>query len=210
MDLKNLIETHLDLPRLSKDLSEIGHWARVWSVRQWTRANMRTLWEASRGFLPIDLNDFVPGTVPPLVEVIHQGQNSLPVHTHFEKRFCRPSDPAGEGTLLGYNHQALSAVTGPGYFVVRPSGEAGEVAIDYTAVPKEKPRDWPPILPNQVRLGRFVYDGMVDVMRGLASHVSIGRAKKQDRWMDNWFVLVRDDTPSNGVERQPPDPARIG
>jgi hypothetical protein len=35
-------------------------------------------------------------------------------------------------------------------------------------------------------------------MRGISSHVTIGRAKKggpkeTSQWMDNWFVLVRDD-----------------
>ena len=195
MDLTSLIETHLDLPRLSKDLSEIGHWARVWSVGQWTRANMTTLWEAAKHFRPVDLADFVPASVPPLVEVIHDGKNSLPAHTHFQKRFCRPSDPAESRTLFGYNHQSLSPFTGPGYFVVRPSADIGEVDIDYTIVPREKPGQWPPVLPNHARLGRFVYGGMVDVIRGISPHVSIGRAKKRGRWMDAWFVLVREETP---------------
>jgi hypothetical protein len=30
-------------------------------------------------------------------------------------------------------------------------------------------------------------------MRGLSSHVTIGRAKRKGRWLDNWFVLVRED-----------------
>ncbi len=193
MDLKSLIETHFDLPRLSKDLSEIGHFARVWSVRQWTRANMTVLWEAARGFRALELDDFVPPSTPPLVEVIHDGTNSLPAHKQFQKRFCRPSDATANGTLLGYNHQSFSPFTGPGYFVVRPSTDLGEVDIDYTVVPKEKPGEWPAIVTNHARLGRFVYEGMVDVMRGLSPHVSIGRAKKQGRWMDAWFVLVREE-----------------
>ncbi len=198
MDLRSLIETHLDLPRLSKDLSEIGHSACVWSVRQWTRADMAALWAAAGGFRAVDLNDFVPASTPPLVEVIHGGQNSLPGFTRFQKRFCRPRD-AASGTHFGYNHQSLSAFTGPGYFVVRRSSDAGEVEIDYTAVPNEKPDAWPPILPNQARLGRFVYAGMVDVVRGLSPSVSIGRARKQGRWMDAWFVLVRQEREENGV-----------
>jgi hypothetical protein len=95
--------------------------------------------------------------------------------------------------LLGYNFQSLSPITGPGYYVAHPSAEAGEVDIDYTMVPKERPSSWPDILPNSSRFGRFVYYGMVDVMRGISSHVSIGRAKKKDGWMDAWFVLVRED-----------------
>ncbi len=52
---------------------------------------------------------------------------------------------------------------------------------------------WPEIVPNSARLGRFVYYGMVDVMRGISTHVSIGRARKKSGWMDAWFVLVRED-----------------
>jgi hypothetical protein len=194
MDLRNLIETHLDLPRLSKDLSEVGHTARIWSTRQWTRADMTALFEAAKGFRKVAVDDFVPASVPPLSPVIHVGKNSLPAHTHFEKRFCRPRDPAESGVLFGYNHQSLSAFTGPGYFVVRPASDEGEVDIDYTAIPSERPDTWPAIVPNSARLGRLVYAGMVDVMRGISPHVTIGRAKKRGHWMDNWFVLVREET----------------
>ncbi|HZU84754.1 MAG TPA: hypothetical protein VE987_17610 [Polyangiaceae bacterium] len=193
MDLKSLIETHLDVPRLSKDLDELGHWARVWSVDQWSRRDMATLWEACRGFRPVSLDDLVPPGTPPLVEVVHDGKNTLPAHTHFQKRICRPSRSDPLGMLFGYNHQSLSAFSGPGYFVVRPSAEPGEVEFDYTLSPTEKPLDWPEIVPNRARFGRFVYEGIVDVVRGLASHVCIGRLRKGSAWMDTWFVLVRED-----------------
>src|SRR5579864_7803110 len=149
MDLRNLIESHLDLARLSRDLDEIGHTARVWSVRQWTRADMATLWDAAKGFRTVVLDDFVPPSVAPLVQVVHEGKNSLPAHTHFQKRFCRPSDPAAAGMLVGYNRQSLSSFTGPGYYVAHGSSEAGEVDIDYTMVPAEKAPDWPNIVSNR-------------------------------------------------------------
>jgi hypothetical protein len=200
MDLRSLIETHLDPVRLAKDLDEVGHWARVWSVSQWTRKDMAVLWEAARGMHLLSLDDLVPPEVPPLVEVIHDGKNSLSAFTRFQKRFCRPRRRGASESLFGYNHQPLSAVTGPGYYVAHPSAAAGEVDIDYTMLPSEKPNDWPAIVPNRVRLGRFVFDGMVDVLRGLSGHVSIGRARKKDaergalgEWMDAWFVLVRED-----------------
>lgn len=197
MQLTNLIETHLDLARLSKDLDELGHEGRVWTTRQWKRGTMATLWEAAKGFRPVALDDFVPPSLEPLVPVIHHGTNTLPAHTHFQKRFCKPSDPdVNKDRLWGFNFQSLSFFTGPGYYVAHPSGEAGEVDIDYTMVPGGKPGAWPPIIPNHARLGRFVYDGMIDVMRGISSHVSIGRAKKSRGWMDAWFVLVREDAPS--------------
>jgi hypothetical protein len=193
MELKNLIETHLDLPRLSKDLDEIGTPARIWVTRQWTRGVQAKLYEAAKGFRPVTLDDYVaPGTAPH-VQVITHGMNTLPAHNHFQKRFCKPADPEVREQLVGYNFQTLSAFSGPGYYVAHPAADAGEVDIDYTMVPKDKPDAWPAIVPNSARLGRFIYDGMIDVMRGISSHVSIGRARKKGGWMDAWFVLVRED-----------------
>jgi hypothetical protein len=193
MDLRNLIETHLDIPRLAKDLDELGHSGRLWSIRQWTPRDMAILWEATKGVRAITLEDFVPAAVEPLVEVIHHGKNSLPAHTHFQKRFCRPKDPETKEQLVGFNYQSLAGVTGPGYFVARPSSDSGEVDIDYTMLPKEKPDAWPVIEANSVRLGRFVYYGTIDVMHGISTHVTVGRARRSNGWMDNWFVLVRED-----------------
>src|ERR1017187_9300711 len=124
---------------------------------------MAKLWEATKGAHPLTLDDFVPRSFDALTEVIHHGKNSLPTHNFFQKRFCKPKDPETKDMLVGFNHQSWAAVTGPGYFVARPSTDAGDVDIDYTMVPKEKPEAWPPIQPNSARLGRFVYDGMIDV-----------------------------------------------
>lgn len=196
MDLKNLIDTHLDLPRLSSDLDDLGHFGRLWSVRQWTGHQMATLWEALRDFRPTTLDDFVPASVGPLVEVIHYGKNSLPVATGFEKHFCRPRNMAGDAALVGFNAQSLSVLTGPGYFVAHPvSSDSGvaEVAIDYTLRATEKASSWPPVQPSSRYLGRWVYGGSVDIVRGLSTHVTLGRVRKNRAWKDTWFVLVRRD-----------------
>jgi hypothetical protein len=198
MDLRNLIEPEPDLPRLAKVLDELGHPARLWAIYQWSRSLQAKLYEAAKGFKPVTLDDYVPQGTGELVEVIHHGKNTLPLHTHFQKRFCKPKDEAVKESLYGFNFQSLSGFTGPGYFVAHPSSESGEVDIDYTMIPKEKPDAWPSILPNEAKLGRFVYAGMVDVMRGISTHVSIGRARKKNGWMDAWFVLVREDpTPAS-------------
>jgi len=194
MDLRNLIRPHIDLPRLSKDLDELGHSGRLWSVYQWTGADMATLWEAAQGARPLTLDDYVPPSTPPLTEVIHHGKNSLPAFKFFQKRFCRPKDPEVKDALFGYNHQWHGAATGPGYFVAHPSADAGMVDIDYTMPAREKPDAWPPLQPSSSRLGIFIYHGMVDVMHGVSSHVSIGRARKKSGWMNAWFVLVREDS----------------
>ena len=192
MELKNLIDTHLDLPRLAKDLDELGTPARIWATRQWTRDIQAKLYEAVKGFRPVTLDDYVPPGTEPLTEVITWGMNTLPAHNHFQKRFCKPAGDVKD-RLVGFNFQSLSGLTGPGYYVAHPASDAGEVDIDYTMVPTEKVPTWPEIVPNSVKLGRFVYYGMVDVMRGISTHVSIGRARKKSGWMDAWFVLVRED-----------------
>jgi hypothetical protein len=197
MDLRNLIAPNLDLPRLSKDLDELGHPGRLWSVYQWKPGDMAKLWEAATGGRPVTLDDFVPAATPPLVEVIHHGKNSLPAFTFFQKRFCKPTNSGSEDILVGFNYQWHGFATGPGYFVAHPSGGPGCVDIDYTITPKEKVETWPPLAPSSARLGRFTYHGTVDVMHGISSHVTIGRAKKKTGWMDVWFVLVREDSPAS-------------
>ncbi len=193
MDLTVFLEPKIDLPRIGRLLDELGPMGRLETIRGWGRDTMSALYDAVKGFHPIDLDDFVPPSVGELTEVIHHGKNSLAAFTHFQKRFCKPPASAHAGPVLwGYNHQEMSFWTGPGYFLARAE-EGGEVHIDYRAVPSSKPESWPDILPNQARLGRFVYAGMVDVVRGISKHVSIGRAQRAGRWMDAWFVLCRED-----------------
>lgn len=198
MDLQVLLEPTPNLPRIEKILDELGHVGRLATVRGWERRDLVRLYEAAKGHHALTLEHFVPSGVAPMTEVIHHGKNSLPAFSHFQKRFARPegaSDPVTE--LYGFNRQSNEAFTGPGYFVVHTEFDGGqvdgEVAIDYRKVPKARVASWPEIIPNTARLGRFVYAGMVDVMRGISSHVSIGRAWKHGQWMDAWFVLCRED-----------------
>ncbi len=192
MELSVLLEPTINFHRLREVLDGLGHLARVDTIRGWNKATQAALFEGAAGHT-ITLDNFVPSDAGPLVEVIHHGKNSLPVFTHFQKRFCKPKDPEVTGKqLLGYNHQDLSWATGPGYFVTVPGENAGEVDIDYRKIPTEKPGSWPAIQPNSVRLGGLVYGGMVDVMRGVSEHVTVGRARKGGKWMDAWFVLCRE------------------
>jgi hypothetical protein len=195
MDLRVLLEPTVNLSRLTTVLDELGHEGRLATIRGWERSHQARLYEAAQGYQPLTLEHFVPASMAPLTEVIHHGKNSLPMFTHFQKRFTRPEGQ--EAVLWGYNHQQNQGFTGPGYFSVHTNVEKdmheGEVAIDYRKLPPDKVSAWPEIIPNEARLGRFVYAGMVDVMRGLSKHVSIGRAWKNGGWMDAWFVLCRED-----------------
>jgi hypothetical protein len=192
MDLTVLLEPTIDLHRLTEVLDGLGHEGRVHAIRGWSKKRQSELFEAAKGHIPLDLDFLVPASIGPMVEVIHEGKNTLPVFTHFQKRFTRLE---GEDfTVGGYNHQTMSGVTGPGYFVVsKGEGEhEGELAIDYTKIPKHKPASWPTIAPNSGGLGSLVYGGMIDYLRGISAHVSIGRAYK-GKAMDAWFALVRKD-----------------
>jgi hypothetical protein len=149
------------------------------------------LFERSQGRSCTLARDFVPGRAAD-VPAIHWGRNSLPLFRLFSKRFALHAS----GVVQGYNEQAMRAFTGPGYFVAReaPLDGTPTVVIDYTrAPPATHPAGWPPARPNSARLGRFVYDGTEDWMWRVSSHVTIGRARRKSGWMDNWFVLCRED-----------------
>jgi hypothetical protein len=191
MDVSVLLEPTIDLERLAEVLDGLGHEGRVHTTRTWGKKYQAQLFEACKG-RTLDLDFLVPPSIGPLVEVIHDGKNTLPAFTHFQKRFVKLE---GEDFKVGgYNHQTLSPVTGPGYFVVRPGeGEhEGELAVDYTKVPKQKPSSWPEIQTNEGGLSSLVYGGMIDYLRKVSTHVSIGRAFK-GKAMDAWFTLVRMD-----------------
>lgn len=188
MDILPMILPSVDRGAIAHVLDEVGDEGRLNTVMDLGKRELAALFDAAADNEPVTLEDVVPSDVPPMTEVIHEGKNSLALFTRFQKRFCRPA--AREGELYGYNEQEMRMWTGPGYFVAYLPPDGG-VIIDYRRLPDEKPAGWPPIIPNHARLGRFVYDGMTDVLRRVSSGVSIGRAYKGERAMDAWFVLVR-------------------
>ena len=181
------------LEGLSNYLDNLDTSIRISEARSLTGREQALLFAHAAGFRPLALEDFVPQSLSSLHQVIHHGRNSLPVFTIFEKRFCRPDKEGPRDVLWGYNEQPLKTITGPGYFVARQASEL-EVVIDYRETPPRKPKDWPTILPNSARLSRFIYYQTQDYVRGVSKHVSIGRASRHGRPMDNWFVLCRDDS----------------
>lgn len=202
MTFRTLLLGHHDeehtKPRITEALDRLDHTTRLLMVQAATPADQKALWDLYEGD-EADAEHFVPSSVDPLVEVIHHGKNTLPAHNFFQKRFCRADDESGE--LWGYNHQSLSWITGPGYYVAhevdRETDKEAPSAyvINYTRIPPRKPEGWPEIIPNQAKLGRFVYAGMKDYMRKISEHVSVGRAYK-GKVTDNFFMLCREDKES--------------
>jgi hypothetical protein len=162
-------------------------------IRRLGRRDQQTLYSRVEGFAPLELIDLVPSDRSDLEEVRHLGRNSLPAFTIFEKRFCRLSDnlPAAPKALAGYNFQTMSPVTGPGYFMARDDTNTKEVLVDYTQLPDQKPMDWPAIRSNERGLSRFVYGFMVDRLRRVSEHVTIGSAARNGRELGSYFVLSR-------------------
>jgi hypothetical protein len=185
-----------DMSAVSSHLDGLESAERVGEIRALGRTHQARLFEAAAGYKPISLNDIVSSGHGVMREVVHYGKNSLPVFSRFAKVFVRPATD-GEPELWGYNRAGafIETVVGPGYFVAYPFEIDGEVLVDYLRVPPERLEHWPVILPNSARLSRFVYNGTQDILRGVSTHVTIGRATKGGKPMSAWFVLCRADEP---------------
>jgi hypothetical protein len=167
---------------------------RVAAIRSAGRGAQRRLYAAVAGHGAVRLADLVPPGRRPLETVRHFGRNTLPAFTHFEKRFCRPpdEDAAAPRLLWGYNATRVAPLVGPGYYVAHEDAAHGEVLVDYTRVPPLAPPGWPPLRGNEGGLARFVYGFMVDRLRRVSEHVTIGSAARRGRELGSWFLLCRE------------------
>jgi hypothetical protein len=189
-----LREAVLKPHEIARALDSMSHEERVDAIRATGRSEQRRLYEAVAGVRPLRLTDMVPPSRPALAPVRHYGKNTLPAFTHFEKRFCRPPvvDPVAPDELWGYNQAGAMWLVGPGYFVLRPDRSRGELLVDYTRVPPERPPEWPRIRANERGLSRFVYGFMVDTLRGVSEHVTVGSAARRGKDLGSWFLLCRE------------------
>jgi hypothetical protein len=180
--------------RIARFLDALSHADRVQAIRSTRGRDQHRLYQAVEGFAPVRLVELVPPDTAELGSVRHYGKNSLPFFTEFEKRFARGPgiDPDAPKELMGFNFQTMAPVTGPGYFVAVDDEGRGEVLIDYRRVPDCHPVDWPGIRSNEVGLGRFVYGFMVDTLRRVSQHVTIGSAAKNGKDTGNWFILCQE------------------
>lgn len=169
--------------------------ARTALVRRLSRREQAMLYRRVEGHRAVRLVDLVPPDRPDLAPVRHLGLNTLPAFRVFEKRFCRsPGEPAASPErLAGYNHQRMAFVTGPGYFVATEEADRGEVVIDYRALPEQIAPGWPAVRSNERGLARFVYGFMLDRLRGVSEHVTVGSAERNGRDLGSYFVLNRID-----------------
>jgi hypothetical protein len=131
-------------------------------------------------------------------ELLYQrAADAPPITLELEKRFCRPED--GSEQLFGFNEGPTRRLIGPGYFVARFTEGGGSnprsaVVVDYFTVPDGPVvPSWPEVRPNSSGLQRFVFHRTRDYMRRVSSHVSIGKAIKDEQRAMGYFVLCRQD-----------------
>lgn len=179
---------------VARALDTMSHGERVRAIRAVGRQEQRRLYEAVSGFRALAMTDMVAAATPAMTTVRHHGRNTLPVFQDFEKRFCRPpeADPQQPDRLWGYNFSPMGWLVGSGYFVLRPDAARGELLVDYNLLPSGRPPDWPAIRPNERGVSRFVYGFMIDTLRGVSQHVTVGSAARKGRDLGSWFLLCRE------------------
>jgi len=180
----------IDLAAVATHLDGLDDQERITQVREVPGAQQARLFAAARGWRSLTQEYYVPSAHPDRKFVRHLGKNSLPVFSHFEKRFARPS--AGSPVLWGYNHGPVMGIIGPGHFVMRDGPGEDEVHVDYYSLPDESIDGAPPIKPNDSGISTLVYGNMIDVLRGVSDHVSVGRAVKHGKDTPNYFLLCRE------------------
>ncbi len=193
MSLYEMLATKpIDIKGIAKYLDGLTHEERVAEMRTIPGRQMALLWEAEgKSRKKLSVNSFVPKDVPNCVAVRHIGRNSLPLFNDFEKRFARPKSDAKE--LYGYNHSDAMGLVGPGQFVLGKGKAKGEMDVDYYRIPPVRIDGFPKLQKNTFGLSFFVYGNMVDVMRHVSEHITVGRAYKYGDETGNYFLLCRMD-----------------
>lgn len=203
MNLATLLE------KGSTRIEDVGAWLadRAWkerleALRLMGRREQRRLYGLSALSEALTLGDLVPESIEARTTVRHYGKNSLPLPPPFrvfEKPMCRPEGLSDR--LYGFNEGASRKLIGPGYFVAYPVGEnprwaaRGDIVVDYFRVPKEAvASEWPGVVTNDKGLQRFVFKGTRDFLRRVSAGVSIGAAFKNDKPLDHYFVLIREES----------------
>ncbi len=154
---------------------------------------LQGLWDKAAPGRQIEVEDLVPATVKPMEAVVFHCHGSQRTFPSFNMICCRPPVLVGNDTLWGYSETYSKPVIGPGYYTVHNSlvSEHGSVAFDYTMVPPEAPADWPRIRPNNIGLGKRIYDGLVTYVRAVADDVYVAAHTRDERETGTYFAMVR-------------------
>ena len=105
MDVTTFLEPTINLKRIAEILDGLGHEGRCHTVRTWSKHHKERIFAAAKGFRPLDLDFLVPSGKGALEEVIHDGHNTLPMFSRFQKRFVKLE--GGDLPIGGYIEAAL-------------------------------------------------------------------------------------------------------
>lgn len=185
--LASLLDAGARYPEISAHLDALPSERRLAEVLAVTGSGVGKLYAAVQGSPRFTLDELIPRGTADGATVILEGRNSLPSFSRFQKRFCRQN-----GVIVGYNHQSMSFVTGPGYFVVTDGDDThpGEMLFDYTLEPPFVPEGWPTYKHNEKGLSRLVYANMKDYCRKVAGGVLVGEAFKKGKSEKAFFTLT--------------------
>ena len=186
--LRSILDGGGKYAEISAFLDGLSPSARLAEVVSITGSRVGKLYDAVSDGPKMTMEDFFPASVPDGETIIYEGRNSLPTFSRFQKRFSRKGD-----VIVGYNHQLMSFVTGPGFFVTKMGDETHphEIFFDYTAEPPHFPADFPAYKKNASGLSRLVYFNMKDYCRKVAKGVVVGAAFKDGKAMGAFFSLTR-------------------
>ncbi|UQA61616.1 hypothetical protein [Polyangium aurulentum] len=186
--LARLLDQRAPAREIAAFLDDLAPDARLGEVLSITGSKVGRLYDAVADAEPLTVDEFFPPSTSGTL--IYEGRNSLPLFSRFQKRFAR----VGSGVIVGYNHQTMAPVTGPGFFVVKPASGTGEhgkeMFFDYTVEPPEFPAGFPTYKPNTSGLSRLVYMNMIDYCRRVARGVVVGKAYKLGVDQKAWFSLT--------------------
>mgnify|MGYP000075340601 CR=1 FL=1 len=123
--LSTLLHAGAAQPALAAHLDSLLAAERIAQARGLSGRELGELFSRCTGAPPLTLSDLVPDEATPSQMAIYCGMNSLPAFRVFEKRFFRAAD----GVIYGYNHQVMSFLTGPGYFMVEQAGSDHDLRV---------------------------------------------------------------------------------
>ncbi|MBM4358196.1 MAG: hypothetical protein FJ096_08795 [Deltaproteobacteria bacterium] len=188
--LRALLGEGANRERIASYMEALSPSERVAQTQSLHGKEVAKLYAACAGGGTPTFEDIVPVALGDDRTVIFEGRNSLPMFTGFQKRFARMGKD-----IVGYNHQTMSFITGPGVFLVREAHASSDVPeelyFDYTGIPERIPSGFPAFKRNDSGLSNLVYANMKDYMRTVCTGVMVGAAYKQGKAENAFFVLAR-------------------
>ena len=178
----------IDADDLREALDAMDDAGRLAFVRSLHGRRQVRLFDLVDGHMEGSLTQLVPADVSPDTTAVFEGRNSMAMFNLFQKRFARPAE---REQLWGYNHQPWAWFTGPGYFVVEPDPDRGELVFDYERIPERALPGWPVLTANVGFPKAMVYGSMTDVVRPVSRDVFIGMAIRNEKPRGQFFTLCR-------------------